>query len=80
MLTAADIPGQNRYGIYATGKDQPALADGVVRHRGEAILALVGDERTVASIDDRDLPITWEPLAPLDGLDAALGGDAPHDP
>ncbi len=77
VLTAADIPGQNRYGVYATGKDQPALADGVVRHRGEAILALVGDERTVASIDDRDLPITWEPLAPLDGLDAALGGDAP---
>ena len=39
ILTAADVPGQNRYGVYATGKDQPALADGVVRHRGEAILA-----------------------------------------
>ena len=31
-----------------TGKDQPALADGMVRHRGEAVLALVGDERTIA--------------------------------
>ena len=37
VLTARDVPGQNRYGIYATGKDQPALADGVVRHRGEAV-------------------------------------------
>ena len=48
VLTAADVPGQNRYGIYATGKDQPVLADGYVRYRGEAVLALVGDAATVA--------------------------------
>ncbi|MEO5705009.1 MAG: 2Fe-2S iron-sulfur cluster-binding protein, partial [Candidatus Limnocylindrales bacterium] len=28
VISAADVPGQNRYGIYPTGKDQPALADG----------------------------------------------------
>lgn len=76
VITAADVPGQNRYGIYATGKDQPAIADGVVRHRGEAVLALVGDERTIASIDDRDVPITWEPLDALRNLDEALAEDA----
>ena len=81
VITAADVPGQNRYGIYATGKDQPALADGVVRHRGEAVLALVGDEQTLAAISDADLPITWEPLPPIRGLDDALAPEAPtlHD-
>jgi aldehyde oxidoreductase len=81
VITAADVPGQNRYGIYPTGKDQPALADGVVRHRGEAVLALVGDERTIAAVTDAELPITWEPLPPVDGIDAALATDAPtlHD-
>jgi CO/xanthine dehydrogenase Mo-binding subunit/aerobic-type carbon monoxide dehydrogenase small subunit (CoxS/CutS family) len=77
VLTAADIPGQNRYGIYATGKDQPALAEGEVRHRGEAVLALVGDEATIDAIDDRDVPITWEPLEPLHGVEAALAPGAP---
>ena len=76
-FTAADVPGQNRYGVYASGKDQPALADGIVRHRGEAILALVGDERTLAAIDDRELPITWEPLPPVRNIDEALAADAP---
>ena len=78
VLTAADIPGQNRYGIYATGKDQPALADGMVRHRGEAVLALISDEATIAAIDDRDVPIAWEPLPPLTGLEAALAPAAPQ--
>jgi len=77
VLTAADIPGQNRYGIYATGKDQPALAEGEVRHRGEAVLALVGDEATIAAIDDRDVPVSWEPLEPLVGVEAALAPGAP---
>ncbi len=77
VLTAADIPGQNRYGIYATGKDQPALAESEVRHRGEAVLALVGDETTIAAIDDRDVPIAWEPLDPLRGPGEALAAGAP---
>ena len=77
VFTAADVPGQNRYGIYPTGKDQPALADGVVRHRGEAVLALVGDDATLARISDADLPITWQPLEPLRTIDAALADDAP---
>lgn len=78
ILTAADVPGQNRYGIYATGKDQPALADGVVRHKGEAILALVGDDVTLATITDAELPINWAPLPPLRGLDDALAAGAPN--
>ena len=77
VLTAADIPGQNRYGIYATGKDQPALAHGEVRHRGEAVVALVGDARTIEGIDDADVPIDWEPLPPIGDMDVATAEGAP---
>ena len=78
VLVAADVPGRNRYGIYATGKDQPALADDYVRYRGEAVAALVGDAAAVASIRDEDLPIAWDPLEPLLEPEVALGGDAPR--
>jgi aldehyde oxidoreductase len=78
VVAAADVPGQNSYGIYPTGKDQPALAAEEVRHRGEAILALVGDERTIASIKDDELPITWTPLPPIREIDAALKPSAPQ--
>ncbi len=42
VLTAADVP-SNGYGIYPDIKDQPVLADGQVRYRGEAVVALVGE-------------------------------------
>jgi CO/xanthine dehydrogenase Mo-binding subunit len=77
VFSARDVPGQNRYGIYPAGKDQPALAEGVVRHRGEAVLALVGDDETLASVADADVPVTWSPLPPLRDLDAAIAEDAP---
>ncbi|MES2210444.1 MAG: molybdopterin cofactor-binding domain-containing protein [Chloroflexota bacterium] len=81
VLTAADIPGQNRYGIYATGKDQPALADREVRHRGEAVAALVGDAATIDAIADLDVPIAWEPLRAIPDMEAAAASAAPllHD-
>jgi CO/xanthine dehydrogenase Mo-binding subunit len=78
ILTASDIPGQNLFGIYPTGKDQPVFAEGYVRFRGEAVCALVGDAETIASIRDEDLPIRWEPLPALHGTVAALALDAPQ--
>ncbi len=76
VLTAADIPGANRFGIYPTGKDQPVLAESEVRFRGEAVLALVGDAETVAAIRDEEIPIAWEPLPPVIGIEAALAPGA----
>jgi CO/xanthine dehydrogenase Mo-binding subunit/xanthine dehydrogenase iron-sulfur cluster and FAD-binding subunit A len=78
VLTARDIPGQNRFGIYPTGKDQPVLADGIARYRGEAVLALVGEPGTVATIDDTELPISWTPLEPVVGIEAGLAATAPQ--
>ncbi|MBI3708155.1 MAG: molybdopterin-dependent oxidoreductase [Proteobacteria bacterium] len=77
VLTARDVPGQNRYGIYPTGKDQPALAESHVRHRGEAVVALVGDDATVAAIRDDEVTIAWQELPKLSGIDAALAPGAP---
>lgn len=76
VLTAADVPGSNRFGIYPTGKDQPVFAEGIVRMRGEAVCALVGDADTIAAIRDQDVPIVWEPLPPVT-FDDALAGTAP---
>jgi CO/xanthine dehydrogenase Mo-binding subunit/aerobic-type carbon monoxide dehydrogenase small subunit (CoxS/CutS family) len=77
VLGAADVPGRNRFGIYPDLKDQPVLAEGVVRFRGEAVLALVGDCATVEAIRDDELPITWTPRAPV-RFESALHGPALH--
>jgi CO/xanthine dehydrogenase Mo-binding subunit/aerobic-type carbon monoxide dehydrogenase small subunit (CoxS/CutS family) len=78
VLTAADIPGQNRYGIYDTGKDQPALAEGFVRHRGEAVAALVAEASVLEGIADSEVPIEWEPLEPLTDMRIAADLGAPQ--
>ena len=77
VLTARDVTGNNGFGIYPTVKDQPVLADGEVRFRGEAVAAIVGDEHTVRSIRDEDLPIEWKPGEPVDDMDKALAEGAP---
>jgi CO/xanthine dehydrogenase Mo-binding subunit/aerobic-type carbon monoxide dehydrogenase small subunit (CoxS/CutS family) len=76
VLTAADVP-FNGFGIYPHIKDQPVLADGLVRYRGEAVLALVGSRTDVLAIRDAEIPIDWRPEPPLYGIDAATAPDAP---
>ena len=75
VLTAADVP-SNGFGIYPDIKDQPVLADGQVRYRGEAVVALVGERDVVLSIRDEDVPIAWMPEPPVIGIDAATAVDA----
>jgi len=77
ILTAADVPGENVFGIFTGMKDQPVLAPGVVRFRGEAVLALVGTRAAVESVSDADLPIEWAIEPPLSGIEAALALGAP---
>ncbi|MDJ0944818.1 MAG: molybdopterin-dependent oxidoreductase [Kiloniellales bacterium] len=77
VLTARDVPGSNAFGIYPVGKDQPVLAAEEVRFRGEAVLLLVGDRRSIDSIRDDEVPIDWRPLDPVEGLEAALAEGAP---
>ena len=75
-LTSADVP-FNGYGIYPDIKDQPVLAEGQARYRGEAVVAVVGDRDAVASLDLDDIPVSFTPIDPVIGLDAAMADDAP---
>ena len=76
VLTAADVPGNNGFGVYPDVKDQPALADGEVRYRGEAVVALVGDYDAVFGIRDDDVPIEYRLREPIQGIEAALADSA----
>jgi len=78
VLTAAAVPGNNGFGIYPNVKDQPALADGEVLYRGEAVVALVGDHDTVFGIRDDEVPIIWRVRDPVQGFDAPLAPGAPQ--
>ncbi|WP_237213148.1 molybdopterin-dependent oxidoreductase [Falsiroseomonas oryziterrae] len=78
ILTHRDVPGINAFGIMPNLKDQPVLAEGLVRFRGEAVLALVGERAAVEAVRDGDLPIAWEPLPALHGVEAALAKGAPQ--
>ena len=81
VLTAADVP-NNAFAIFPDLRDQPVLADGIARFRGEAVLALVGDEATLSALPESDLPIRWTPLLAheqtADALAAAARGEALH--
>ncbi|MHA1536730.1 MAG: molybdopterin-dependent oxidoreductase [Alphaproteobacteria bacterium] len=76
VFTGRDVPGSNSFGVYPTGKDQPVLALGETRFRGEAILALVGDRASIDAIRDEELPIDWQVLGPVLGIEAGLADGA----
>lgn len=78
VLTAADVPGENSFGIYPHLKDQPVFAEGHVRYRGESVLAVVGSQAAVEALAFDDIPIVWHPEEPVTGVDAALATGA-HD-
>ncbi|HZH47404.1 MAG TPA: molybdopterin cofactor-binding domain-containing protein, partial [Roseococcus sp.] len=78
LLTAADVPGRNGYGIYPHIKDQPVLAAGLALYRGDAVAALVGPRLAVEAVRISDLPITWEPLPAFSDPEVALTGEALH--
>ena len=76
VLTAADVP-SNGFGIYPNIKDQPVLAAGEARFRGEAIAAVIGAREAIERFDPAAFPVTWKPLEPVLGLDAAMAAGAP---
>jgi CO/xanthine dehydrogenase Mo-binding subunit/aerobic-type carbon monoxide dehydrogenase small subunit (CoxS/CutS family) len=63
VFSAADIPGENRFGVIAPFADQPALAEGFARFRGEAVAIIAGEAEAVADLDLTDFPIAWTELA-----------------
>ncbi len=80
ILTHKDVPGENSFGIFPHTRDQPVFAEGHVRFRGEAVVALVGTKEAVESLSDADLPITWSVERHVAGVEAARedGAHAVH--
>jgi len=65
VLTAADVPGRNVFGVIPAFADQPAFAEDVARFRGEAVAAVVGTPETIRGFDPATFPVTWQELPPV---------------
>ena len=76
VVRAQDVP-NNRFAIFPDLRDQPAIADGIARFVGEAVLVLAGERDALEAIDPRELPVRFEPLAPLHVPAEALAEGAP---
>jgi CO/xanthine dehydrogenase Mo-binding subunit len=62
VFTAADIPGKNCFGVIPPFADQPALAQGRARFRGEALALVAGERAAIADLDLAKFPVTWTEL------------------
>ncbi|PWJ90326.1 xanthine dehydrogenase molybdenum binding subunit apoprotein [Mesorhizobium loti] len=62
VFTAADIPGKNCFGAIGPFADQPALAEGFSRLRGEAVALVAGEREAILDLDLSDFPIRWSEL------------------
>ena len=79
VFTAKDIPGRNSFGVIPAFADQPALADGVARFRGEAVALVVGSRASIADLEIDRFPVGWEVLPhALTVPEARDGFDALH--
>lgn len=77
ILTAADVPGRNRFGTLPAFIDQPVFAETETRFKGEAVAAIVGARQAIAALDLAGFPVTWKELPPLLSPEAALAEGAP---
>ncbi len=77
---AADIP-FNRFAIFPDLRDQPVLAEGATRLRGEAVLVLVGERDAIESLDPSQVPVRWHRLLSVLDVEQALaeGAAAVHE-
>lgn len=75
VFTAADIPEKNCFGVIGPFADQPALAEGFARLRGEAVALVAGEREAMLDIDLSDFPIRWTELPHvLQSCEARAGG------
>lgn len=77
VLTAADVPGRNAFGVIPAFVDQPVFAETEARFRGEAVAAVVGEAEVIARFDPATFPVIWTPLPAVLTVPEALAKDAP---
>ena len=74
-ISAADVLGNNCFGVIPPFADQPVFADKIARYRGEAVAALVGEPHVIETFDLASFPVNWQPLEPLLTVKDALHAD-----
>jgi CO/xanthine dehydrogenase Mo-binding subunit len=81
VFTAADVPGENLYGIIAVTRDQPVLAQGLVRCPGEAVALVAAETPEQARAGARAVRVDLEALPGVFDPGQALEPGAPlvHD-
>src|ERR671928_970568 len=70
VLTAEDVPGDNRYGLELA--DQPVLADEAVRYQGEPVALLAADHPEIARQAAKRIRVNYELWEPVTDARAAL--------
>ncbi|MDQ2734724.1 MAG: molybdopterin-dependent oxidoreductase [Pseudomonadota bacterium] len=79
VLVAVDVP-HNAFAIFADMRDQPVLAVSPARFRGEAVLAIVGDEATLLALPESEVPVRFTALPAHETIGAALAAAAAGEP
>ena len=79
VYTSADIPGRNRFGVIPPFADQPALAEGRARFRGEAVAIVAGERAAIEALDLAKFPIQWRPLPQALEIDEGKAAPTLHD-
>ena len=74
VLTAEDVPGENRQGFIYW--DMPVLCVDKVRHAGDAVALVVAETKEILAEALRAIVLDIEPLPVVDTLDKALASDA----
>jgi len=76
VITAEDIAGTNEFGVIPPFADQPALAEGTARFRGEAVALVVGDADWLAAADLSGFPVIWTERRAAIEIEAARAAGA----
>jgi CO/xanthine dehydrogenase Mo-binding subunit len=75
VLTHADVPGVNRYGL--EHPDQPVLAVDVVRYEGEPVALVAADHPETARRALARIQVGYEVLEPVVDAERAANGEGP---
>ena len=78
VLTAADVPGLNCFGVIPAFADQPVFAETETRFRGEAVAAVIGTPEAMRVFECDDFPVKWDQLPSVAEPQTATAKDAPQ--
>ena len=74
ILTAQDIPGENRFGLMVS--DQPVFCDRIVRHVGDTLALVIGEEESQVKAALTAIEVEIEPLPVISSIKEALDDSA----